>query len=128
MRPVRFLHGTTSQGDTPDWAALEALLAFQLCAHFMWMFDVELEDGTRLDAYKHKWTRRYFHLAGDGRAFLYAGDHRYREIHPHAAILEAFETWEGCEPTAEEEAALQAALRKARGSATRARRRRREGS
>ena len=34
----------------------------------MWMFEVELEDGRKLHAYKHWWTRGYIHLTLDGRA------------------------------------------------------------
>ena len=37
----------------------------------MWMFEVELEDGRRVHAYKHWWTRRYLHLSLDGCAFAY---------------------------------------------------------
>lgn len=29
---------------------------------FMWMYEVELEDGTVLQAYKHRWTRRYLYI------------------------------------------------------------------
>ncbi len=57
---------------------------------FMLMFDVELEDGRRLTAFKHWWTRRYIHLTSDGRAYVY--EHRekdgetdwawYREVDP----------------------------------------------
>ena len=54
------------------------------------MFEVELSDGTRLHAYKHRWTRRYIHLTGDGRAFAYEWHERsegdepawYREVDP----------------------------------------------
>ena len=46
---------------------------------FMWMFEVELEDGRRLHAYKHWWTRRYIHLTSKARAFVYEEPHHYRE-------------------------------------------------
>jgi hypothetical protein len=45
--------------------------------------------------YKHIDTRRYLHLAADGRAFLYFPDSRYREISPHQAIDLAFHGWNG---------------------------------
>lgn len=35
------------------------------------MFEVELESGLRLHAYKHRETRRYLHLDKEGRAFVY---------------------------------------------------------
>ena len=49
------LAGRMRHHDAPDWKALEALLgADELCARFMWMYDVVLEDGTILHAYKHR--------------------------------------------------------------------------
>jgi hypothetical protein len=109
--------GEARQGETPDWAPLEAVLGSdELCAHFMWMFDVELTDGTILNAYKHRWTRRYLHLAPDGRAFWYVGDNGYDVVDQHTAIEGAFHMWECCRPTGSEKAALRAALRRARNS------------
>lgn len=46
------------------------------------MYAVELTDGTRLQAYKHYWTRDYLHLDNEGRAFIYAGKDRYEEVNP----------------------------------------------
>ena len=118
------MKGRMGRYDCPDWRALEALLgADELCAHFMWMFNVLLEDGTVLNAYKHRWTRCYFHLANDGRAFYYAtgelyGDDLdaedvYAEVDPHTAIKAVFADWECCKPTPQERRALRAALRRA---------------
>jgi len=54
MRSELLIEGRMRHHDAPDWAALEALLgADELCAHFMWMHDVVLEDGTIL----HAWER-----------------------------------------------------------------------
>lgn len=111
MASPRGIHGEIRQYQTPDWRPLEKLLrSYDLCAHFMWMHDVELNDGTIVNAYKHRWTRRYFHLSGDGRAFLYGSRELYRQVDLFSAIEEAFETWECCEPTAVERAALHSAL------------------
>jgi len=65
----------------PEW---EPLLNFapDHVVDFMWMFAVQLTDGTRLQAYKHYWTRDYVHLDGEGRAFIYAGKDRYEEVNP----------------------------------------------
>ena len=65
----------------PEW---EPLLNFapDHVGDFMWMFAVELTDGTRLQAYKHYWTRDYLHLDNEGRAFVYAGNDRYEEVNP----------------------------------------------
>jgi hypothetical protein len=65
----------------PEW---EPLLNFapDHVVDFMWMYAVELTDGTRLQAYKHYWTRDYLHLDTEGRAFIYAGKERYEEVNP----------------------------------------------
>jgi hypothetical protein len=67
--------------DEPEW---EPLLNFapDHVIDFMWMFTVVLTDGTRLQAYKHYWTRDYLHLDNEGRTFLYAGNERYEEVNP----------------------------------------------
>jgi hypothetical protein len=104
MNSNRVIAGTVRQGDVPNWTSLEALLGLELCGHFMWMFDVELEDGTLVDAYKHRWTRCYFHLASDGRAFHNTANGRYCEVDPCRAIVAVFKDWACCEPTESEEA------------------------
>jgi len=65
----------------PEW---EPLLNFapDHVVDFMWMFAVVLTDGTRLQAYKHYWTRDYLHLDNEGRTFVYAGNDRYEEVNP----------------------------------------------
>lgn len=76
--------------ERPDWGPL-AMLAPDHIGDFMWMFEVELESGTRLHAYKHWETRRYLHLDHGGRAFVYIwndeltadDDGRYEEVNPH---------------------------------------------
>ena len=99
--------------DKPDWDPLEAVLCSdELCAHFMWMTDIELEDGTIVNEYKHRWTRQCLHLAHGGRAFGYAGEGQYREVDLTLAIGAVFVDWECCDPTPEERMALQSALRK----------------
>ncbi|MGA2924897.1 MAG: hypothetical protein ABSG43_02695 [Solirubrobacteraceae bacterium] len=115
MNTAKSIRGKARQGDAPDWSPLENLLDTELCAQFMWMFDVKLEDGTLLNAYKHIWTRRYFHLSDDGRTFYYAGERGYHEVDPYTAIVEVFETWECADPTDSERLALETALRVARG-------------
>ena len=116
MRSSLFVTGRMRHHDTPDWKSLEELVGSdELCAHFMWMHDVLLEDGTVLHAYKHRWTRCYFHLADDGRAFHYVADHLYHEVDPYTAIKAVFAEWECCEPTPEERRALRSALARAAG-------------
>lgn len=48
----------------------------------MWMGTVQLADGTRLQLYKHYWTRGYLHLSEDGRAFVFVPKTRYEEVNP----------------------------------------------
>jgi hypothetical protein len=79
------LAGEMLRSDTPEWKPLLDLAPDRI-DDFMWMFEVELETGTRLHAYKHRWTRRYLHLACDGRAFAYCGDSRYREVGPRRML------------------------------------------
>ena len=67
--------------DEPEWQPLLDFAPGHV-DDFMWMFAVELEDGLRLDAYKHCWTRRYLHLTSKGRVFVYAEPHHYREANP----------------------------------------------
>jgi hypothetical protein len=90
-----YISGEIAGGEQPDWEPLLALVGPVVVDWFMWMFEVELANATRLQAYKHIDTRRYLHLAADGRAFLYFPDSRYREISPHQAIDLAFHGWNG---------------------------------
>jgi hypothetical protein len=89
MISTRKLNGKMLPTDTPNWQPLIDL-AGAYVDDFMWMFEVELEDGRRLHAYKHWWTRRYIHLTLDRRAFAYeysgefgsGGPSWYREVDP----------------------------------------------
>lgn len=65
----------------PEWEPL-LNVAPDHVGEFMWMYAVLLADGTRLQAYKHYWTRDYLHLDDEGRAFIYAGNGRYEEVNP----------------------------------------------
>ena len=59
---------------------------------FMWMCPVELAGGTRLEAYKHRITRRYLYLDAAGGAWGYVetrrGGGRYRRMASVATALE----------------------------------------
>jgi hypothetical protein len=72
---------TTSQYEKPEWAPLLELAAEHI-DDFMWMFEVELESGLRLHAYKHIETRKYLHLDKEGRAFVYIPPKVFREDEP----------------------------------------------
>lgn len=65
------LTGEVVNYETPDWAPLENIIEDDVCSWFMWMSEMELEDGTRIHAYKHRWNRRYLHLSARGEAFVF---------------------------------------------------------
>ena len=111
------IRGTTTPQDLPYWRPLIDLVGLDLVDWFMWMFAIRLADGARVHAYKHVATRRYFHLAEDGRAFVYVGDEQYRQIAPRQAIDLAFTNWDRLAPAPPDPTAVRAALRRARATA-----------
>jgi hypothetical protein len=79
--PQKPIRGKWLRVDAPEWEPL-LNLAPDHVVDFMWMGTVQLVDGTRLQAYKHYWTRRYLHLSEDGRAFVFVPKTRYEEVNP----------------------------------------------
>lgn len=79
-KPIR---GKILRVHAPEWEPLRNL-APDHADDFMWMHEVQLEDGTRLHAYRHYETRRYLHLDHSGSAFAFVGgedgDPRYEEV------------------------------------------------
>jgi len=71
--------GEVVSWDQPNWDPLLGLARIYV-NEFMWMYEAELENGVRLHAYKHYWTRRYLFLDGDGQAWLYREDGRYEPL------------------------------------------------
>jgi len=65
----------------PEWEPI-LNLAPDHVDDFMWMYAVELADGTRLQVYKHYWTRNALHLDKEGRAFVFLEPNRYEEVEP----------------------------------------------
>lgn len=93
-RGKRALRGGGMRGDQPNWEPLLELAPEEI-DDFMWMFEVELEDGAMVQAYKHWWTRRYVHLDFGGRAFVFTEDDLYEEVHAEellAAVLRGRES------------------------------------
>ncbi len=111
MPRTRSIPGRMSQFERPVWEPLLALVGARIVRFFMWMNEVELDDGTLLQAYKHVATRRYLHLDEEGRAFGYVSRGRYVQIDPLSALRDTFEDWEEIcpEPDAEDIAALERA-------------------
>jgi len=75
----------------PEW---EPLLNFapDHVIDFMWMGTVQLTDGTRLQVYKHYWTRDYLHLSEDGRTFVFVPKTRYEEVNPPWLLMRVLGT------------------------------------
>jgi hypothetical protein len=76
-----------------DFTALEAFVRDVVVFRFRWMFEVELEDGSRMDIYEHRDTLRYLYVAEDGRAFEWVRGGRFREIDPWEALMDACQWW-----------------------------------
>lgn len=114
MARARTLRGELTKTEPPDWTSLEEFIDIELCERFMWMHEVELEDGTTVDAYKDRGTRRYLHLGRDGRAFDYTEDGQYQEIDPCLALLRVFEDTSAYGISDGERAALLDALQRGR--------------
>jgi hypothetical protein len=75
-KPIR---GRPLRVDAPEWEPLLNLAPDHI-GDFMWMGTIQLADGTRIQAYKHYWTRDYLHLSQDGRAFVFVPKTRYEEV------------------------------------------------
>lgn len=81
MPSRKAIRGRVLKVDAPEWEPLLSLAPDHV-GDFMWMGTVELVDGTRLQMYKHYWTRDYLHLSEDGRAFVFVPKTRYEEVNP----------------------------------------------
>jgi hypothetical protein len=86
MPSKRTIRGTLRVHDNPVWEPLLTLVGRHGVVWFMWMGEVELADGSVLHIYKHSATRRSLHLCTDDRAFVFVGDHSYREADPHEMV------------------------------------------
>lgn len=73
---------------SPNWGPLLGLAPGRI-DEFMWMYAFELEDGTPVQAYKHRWTRRYLYLNDGGRAFVPTGRSAFVETDPQAMLAAA---------------------------------------
>src|SRR4051794_22598386 len=113
MPQSRTLRGRMSRVERPDWDPLIDFVGLELVRWFMWMGQVELVDDTRVHAYKHVTTRRYFHIGEDGRLFAYGSPDRFTEIGAQEAVDEAFFGWEDALPEPDLDAV--AALTQLRG-------------
>ena len=86
MYDATILRGRGTRRRRPDWKPLETLLPLRLCGPFMWMHEVELEDGTRVQAYKHSTTRRYLLVDAEGDTWEDLDAYGYRRMRHSDAI------------------------------------------
>src|SRR4051812_48028900 len=114
MTPQRAIKGTVVQAAHPSWSSLEGVVGTDLAGWFMWMYELRLDDGTRVDAFKHVATRRYLHLSATGWALRYAVDGRYFSVDLASAITTAFEGWQCAEPGPRDMKLLAAAVASSR--------------
>ncbi|HEX5983278.1 MAG TPA: hypothetical protein VFY69_03640 [Solirubrobacterales bacterium] len=91
MPPPKPIRGRPLRVDAPEWEPL-LNLAPDHVGDFMWMYTVQLTDGTRIQAYKHYWTRNYLHLSEDGRAFVFVPKTRYEEVNPPWLLMRVLGT------------------------------------
>jgi hypothetical protein len=92
MAKKRGIKGKPVRTPAAEWEPLLDLAPAHV-ADFMWMGSVELRDKTRLQLYKHYWTRDYLHLDGEGRAFVYVEPQRYEEIEPAWLLARALDEY-----------------------------------
>lgn len=109
--------GEMAECAEPVWEPLEKAVGRRLAAGFMLMYDVRLETGPTIHAYKHIHTRCYLFLSDDLRAFQWTPCRRYAPQRLDFAIEAALCNWwllAGWEPedaTAIRDAVLQAQAR-----------------
>jgi len=89
VHPPKPKRGRIVSHEFPAWGPLFKL-APELVGEFTWAHEVELEDGIRLQAYRHRQTRRYLHLDHSGRAFAFiwkeGKERRYKEVDPRRLL------------------------------------------
>ena len=107
-----------TRGIKPSWEPLLGLVGSDVVTGFMWMYALRLADGGDLHAYKSVTTRRYLHLAPDGRVFAVDDEHRYEEISASAALEAVFEGWEDMVPQPRDPEAVRALLERHRTAAS----------
>jgi hypothetical protein len=71
--------------DEGNWAPLLELAPHDI-DDFMWMFEFQLELGARVQAYKHRTTRRYLYLDREGSAFDEVRPDRFEEVEPQPLL------------------------------------------
>ena len=97
------------QHEDPTWEPLLDVLGEELTAGFMWMHEETLEDGVRVQAYKHRMTRRYLYLS-EGGAFAPTPCDRLAPVRLDGAIQAALCPWWILSGTDEDRDLIRAAI------------------
>jgi hypothetical protein len=84
---AHFLRRLGGMVERANWEPLLELAPEEI-DDFMWMFEIELEDGAMTQAYKHWWTRRYLYLDFAGRAFVEVGPRSFEQVDPERSLEE----------------------------------------
>jgi hypothetical protein len=87
MESEALIGGSFCEPGRRDFTALEELVRDVIVTRFEWLFEVELEDGSRMDIYRHRDTCEYLYAAEDGRTFDWAARGRFRETDPLDALM-----------------------------------------
>ena len=95
------MRGAPAQRERPDWEPLIALVGLDVVGCFMWMNELELEDGSRCTRTSTSRRGATCTSAVDGRVFAERAGDRYEEVTPLAALEEAFMDWEDLYPPSE---------------------------
>jgi 1,4-alpha-glucan branching enzyme len=114
MQHEQTFAGELVQYEKPQWDPLIDFVGPHLVRWFMWMHEFAV-DGVRAHAYKHCATRRYLHIAEDGRVFGCVPRYRYRVLERAEALEDVFSGWEETIPEPDEPA--RAALERLRRAA-----------
>jgi len=98
MEPAHGVGATVLQHETSDWTPLVQVIGDELARWFMWMCEIQLANGAKAHAYKHRATRRYLWLTADGRALASTVSGRYVPIACGQGVRMALEGWERLRP------------------------------
>jgi hypothetical protein len=93
-RGSRKLSGCQRGDLRPDWRPLIGLSPSDV-PDFMWMYRVDLADGTVVEAYKHWSTRKYIYLDLSGRGYELVGEETFEEGDPTVLLVTAILDFEG---------------------------------
>src|ERR1700758_5498229 len=93
MESEALIAGSFCEPGRRDFTALEDLVRDVIVTQFRWLFEVELQDGSRMDIYRHRDTCRDLFVAEDGRTFDWAARGQFREIDPFDALMDACIWW-----------------------------------